>query len=79
MCIRDRNGLEGKFSQWKEVREQLAGNRERLSRLSEQEAGERERKDALEQSFLEMEGAETRAVSYTHLDVYKRQGQGGEA
>lgn len=39
--------LEGKFSQWKEVRERLAGNRERLSRLLEQEAGERERKDVL--------------------------------
>ena len=61
-----RNGLEGKFSQWKEVREQLAGNRERLSRLSEQEAGERERKDALEQSFLEMEGAETREQAMVH-------------
>lgn len=61
-----RNGLEGKFSQWKEVREQLAGNRERLSRLSEQEAGERERKDALEQSLLEMEGAETREQAMVH-------------
>ena len=61
-----RNGLEGKFSQWKEVREQLAGNRERLSRLLEQEAGERERKDALEQSLLEMEGAETREQAMVH-------------
>ena len=61
-----RNGLEGKFSQWKEVREWLAGNRERLSRLSEQEAGERERKDALEQSLLEMEGAETREQAMVH-------------
>ena len=61
-----RNGLEGKFYQWKEVREQLAGNRERLSRLSEQEAGERERKDALEQSLLEMEGAETREQAMVH-------------
>lgn len=55
-----RNGLERRFSQWKEIRERLAGNRERLSKLMEQEAGERERKDALEQSLLEMEGAETR-------------------
>lgn len=61
-----RNGLEGKFSQWKEVREQLAGNRERLSRLLEQEAGERERKDALEQSLLEMEGAEAREQAMVH-------------
>lgn len=61
-----RNGLEEKFSQWKEVREQLAGNRERLSRLLEREAGERERKDALEQSLLEMEGAETREQVMVH-------------
>ena len=64
-----RNGLEGKFSQWKEVRERLAGNRERLSRLLEQEAGERERKGVLEQSLLEMEGAEAReqALSLIHI------------
>ena len=61
-----RNGLEGKFSQWKEVREQLAGNRERLSRLLEQEAGERERKGVLEQSLLEMEGAEAREQAMVH-------------
>lgn len=61
-----RNGLEGKFSQWKEVRERLAGNRERLSRLLEQEAGERERKEALEQSLLEMEGAEAREQAMVH-------------
>ena len=61
-----RNGLEGKFSQWKEVRERLAGNRERLSRLLEQEAGERERKGVLEQSLLEMEGAEAREQAMVH-------------
>lgn len=61
-----RNGLEGKFSQWKEVRERLAGNRERLSRLLEQEAGERERKDVLEQSLLEMEGAEAMEQAMVH-------------
>lgn len=61
-----RNGLEGKFSQWKEVREWLAGNRERLSRLLEQEAGERERKGVLEQSLLEMEGAEAREQAMVH-------------
>ena len=61
-----RNGLEGRFSQWKEIRERLAGNRERLSKLLEQEAGERERKDTLEQSLLEMEGAETREQAMVH-------------
>lgn len=61
-----RSGLEGRFSQWKEIRERLAGNRERLSKLLEQEAGEWERKDNLEQSLLEMEGAETREQAMVH-------------